>query len=140
MTMWSFCCQKREEVEVKEMQRTLMKSKIHRARVTGAFLDYEGSLSLDTCLLRAADILPYERVEVYNVFSGARFATYAIPAPEGSGEVAVNGAAARLACPGDLLIIVTYAVLGKEELLDFRPKVVFVDEKNSPREKGQHLG
>ena len=90
------------------MQRIMLKSKIHRACVTDANLDYEGSLSIDEDLMKAADILPYEQIKIYNIFNGARFDTYAIAGPAGSGEICLNGAAARMGARGDLIIIVSY--------------------------------
>ncbi len=114
------------------MLRNLLKSKIHRATVTGADLNYIGSISVDQDLLERADILEYEQVHVVNVTTGARFETYAIAAPPGSGTVALNGGAARLGLPGDLVIILAYAYLAPEELAGFNPKLVFVDEQNRP--------
>jgi aspartate 1-decarboxylase len=112
------------------MQRILLKAKIHRATVTAACLDYEGSLSIDRILLDLADIAPYEQVKVYNVTNGERFDTYAIAAPEGSGEICLNGAAARKGQRGDLLIIATYALLDEVEVRRHQPRVVLVDGKN----------
>jgi aspartate 1-decarboxylase len=112
------------------MQRIFLKAKIHRARVTGTFLDYEGSLSIDQGLMIAADIAEYEQVGVYNVSNGERFDTYAIAAPEGSGEVSLNGAAARKGQPGDLIIVTTYVLLQEEELAKHRPQVILVDDEN----------
>jgi aspartate 1-decarboxylase len=112
------------------MNRTLMKSKIHRATVTGADLDYEGSVAIDPELMAAADVLPHERVEIYDVTNGERLATYAIPGRPGSGEVLVNGAAAHKAHPGDLVILVTYAEYSDEEARRHVPKVVLVDAAN----------
>jgi aspartate 1-decarboxylase len=112
------------------MQRTLLKSKIHRARVTDANLNYEGSLTIDADLMEAADILNYEQIKVYNIYNGARFDTYAIAGPAGKGDICLNGAAARLGAPGDLLIIATYAVYDEAEVAGCKPKVVHVDSKN----------
>ncbi|MBO4225291.1 aspartate 1-decarboxylase [Bradyrhizobium neotropicale] len=112
------------------MQITLMKGKIHRASVTEADLYYQGSISIDRTLLDAAGILINERVEIYNVDTGARFATYVIEAPKGSGVVGLNGAAARLAIPGDTVIIVAYASFSESEAAAFSPRVVLVDEQN----------
>ena len=109
---------------------TLMKGKIHRARVTGADLHYEGSISIDPALIEAAGFLVNERVDIYNINNGARFSTYVIPAPHGSGEIGLNGAAARLALPGDLVIIVAYAQMSEAEAKSFTPRVVLVDEHN----------
>ena len=115
------------------MQRTLLKSKIHRATVTQADLEYEGSVTIDSDLLRAGDILEHERIEVYNIDNGERFCTYAIPGPAGSGVICINGAAAHLAKPGHKVIIATYVVLDELELSGFKPKVILVDEKNVPK-------
>jgi aspartate 1-decarboxylase len=114
------------------MQRMLLKAKIHRAKVTDARLDYEGSLSIDRALMHLADMAPYEQVNVYNVNNGERFETYAIPAPEGSGEICLNGAAARKGQPGDLVIIATYALLDEAEVARHQPRVVLVDGENRP--------
>ncbi len=114
------------------MDRILFKSKIHRATVTAADLDYEGSLGIDEALLEAADILPGEQVHVWNLTNGARFTTYAIVAPRGSGTILVNGAAAHLADPGHQVIICTFAHVPDAEARAFRPRVVAVDEANRP--------
>jgi aspartate 1-decarboxylase len=110
--------------------RTMLKSKIHRARVTDANIDYEGSITIDTKLMKAADIIPYEQVHVLNVNNGTRFSTYAIEGREGSGEICLNGAAARLAVKGDIVIILTYTQVPEEELKNYKPKIVHVDAKN----------
>ncbi|MGY4198877.1 aspartate 1-decarboxylase [Bradyrhizobium sp. USDA 4520] len=112
------------------MQVTLMKGKIHRASVTQSDLHYEGSISIDRALLDAAGFLINERVEIYNIETGARFATYVIEAPMGSGTIGLNGAAARLAMPGDKVIIVAYASFDEEEANEFKPRVVLVDREN----------
>ncbi len=112
------------------MQRIMLRSKIHRVTVTQADLDYEGSCGIDEDLLDAADIKPYEKIELYNVNNGERFSTYAIKGQRGSGEISLNGAAARKAHLGDLLIICTYAPMTDEEIETYVPKVVFVDNKN----------
>ena len=112
------------------MQVTLMKGKIHRASVTEADLHYEGSISIDRTLLDAAGFLINERVEIYNIETGARFATYVIEAPAGSGTIGLNGAAARLAMTGDKVIIVAYASFDETEAKTFRPRVVLVDREN----------
>lgn len=112
------------------MQRHLMKSKIHRATITSADLHYEGSLTLDEDLMDAADLVEWEEIQVVNVNNGARFATYIIPGPRGSGVVQLNGAAARLGMSGDLVILISYGVFAEEELARFRPTVVFVDGDN----------
>ncbi|MCS7308052.1 MAG: aspartate 1-decarboxylase [Aquificaceae bacterium] len=116
------------------MQRFMLKSKVHRARVTGAELHYEGSLSLDASLMEAAELLPFEKIEVYNVSNGARFSTYVIPAPRYSGEVRLNGAAARLGAVGDIIIIASYALYGEKELEDYKPHLVYVNEYNQIKE------
>lgn len=108
----------------------MLKSKIHRATVTDANLDYEGSLTIDRLLLEAADILPHERVEIYDISNGARLNTYAIVGEAGSGTICINGAAAHLVRPGDLVIIVTYAEYREEEALHHQPRVVQVDRNN----------
>jgi aspartate 1-decarboxylase len=112
------------------MQRHLMKSKIHRATITSADLHYEGSLTLDTDLMEAADLLPYEEIQVVNVNNGARFSTYVIEGPRGSGVVQLNGAAARLGHPGDLVILISYGVFDEAETERHAPRVVFVDGDN----------
>ena len=109
---------------------TLMKGKIHRARVTAADLHYEGSISIDRALIAAAGFLVNERVDIYNFDNGARLSTYVIPALEGSGEIGLNGAAARLVMPGDRVIIVAYAQMSEAEARTFAPRVVLVDEHN----------
>jgi aspartate 1-decarboxylase len=114
------------------MLRTLLKSKIHRATATEANLHYEGSITVDSNLLEAADILPNEQVDVLNIHNGSRLTTYAIPGPAGSGVICMNGAGARLVQPGDLLIICSYACYAKEELKQHSPRVIHVDEKNRP--------
>lgn len=112
------------------MQITLMKGKIHRASVTHADLHYEGSISIDRKLMDAAGFLINERVEIYNIENGARFATYVIEAPPDSGTIGLNGAAARLAMPGDKVIIVAYASFAEAEAKIFSPRVVLVDREN----------
>ena len=112
------------------MRRRMCKSKIHRCTVTDANLNYQGSITVDGALLDAADILEYEQVVVVNVANGARFETYAIRGREGSGDVVINGAAARLAQPGDPVIIFSYADYEAAELADFTPRFVFVDGDN----------
>ena len=114
------------------MRRTLFKSKIHRATVTGTDLDYEGSISLDRDLIEAADLLPSEKVQVLNLSTGDRLETYVIEAPPGSGEVRLNGPAARTALPGDRVIVVSYAEYDEEEARQHRPRVVRVDADNRP--------
>jgi aspartate 1-decarboxylase len=112
------------------MNLTLMKAKIHRATVTEADLNYEGSISIDENLLEESGILPYEKVDVLDINNGKRFTTYAIPEKRGSGAIQVNGAAARLVHKGDLVIIISYAQVSESEAKNFKPKVVIVDEKN----------
>jgi aspartate 1-decarboxylase len=116
------------------MQRSLLKSKIHRATVTHADVSYEGSLTLDAQLLEAADILPNEEVHVWDVTRGTRLTTYAIVGERGSGVVCINGAAAHLVRPGDLIIIASFAQLEEDEARAHQPRVVFVDETNRVRE------
>ena len=115
------------------MQLTLLKGKIHRATVTQCDLDYEGSISVDAGLLERSGILPHEQVDVLNINNGQRFTTYAIPAPAGSGTIGVNGAAARLAQKGDLVIIVAYARMAEAEARSFQPRVLLVDANNKPQ-------
>ena len=112
------------------MNRTMCKSKIHRATVTGADLNYVGSITIDPVLMEAADLLEYEQVAVVNVNNGARFETYVIPGVPGDGEICLNGAAARLAHPGDKVIVISYAQYDEEELERYRPVFIFVDEQN----------
>lgn len=115
------------------MRLTVFKSKIHRCRVTEANLNYEGSVTIDADLMDAADILPHEQVQVLNVNNGERFDTYAIRGPRGSGVICLNGPAARLAHVGDLVIILTYASMEREELERHTPRVVMVDDRNRVR-------
>ena len=117
------------------MQRTMLKSKLHRVRVTHSELDYEGSCAIDEELLDAADIREYQQIEIYNVNNGERFTTYAIRAQRNSGIISVNGAAARKAAPGDILIIATYAVYNEIELEKFQPELVYVDSMNRIKDK-----
>lgn len=116
------------------MQRTLLKSKIHRATVTGADLQYEGSVTIDQQLLDAADIVPYEQVDIYNITNGQRLTTYAIVGPPGSGEICINGAAAHRVGPGDLVIIASYARYDSAELDAYQPRIIRVDQQNKPRQ------
>lgn len=109
--------------------RIMLKSKIHRARVTQVDLDYEGSITIDRKLMEAADILPYEQVQVLNINNGARFDTYAIEGE--SGEICINGAAARLVANGDIIIILSYCHIDDEEARNFTAKLVQVDDKNA---------
>jgi aspartate 1-decarboxylase len=113
------------------MRRSLFKSKIHRATVTEADLAYEGSVTIDSALMRAADILPHERVHIWNVTNGSRLETYALEGPADSGVICVNGAAAHLARPGDLVIIATFAEAADEaEARNWKPRIVWVDARN----------
>jgi aspartate 1-decarboxylase len=112
----------------------MLRAKIHRIAVTERDVEYEGSLTLDAGLMRAADLRPFERLEVYDVTNGSRFATYVIEGPEGSGDCCVNGAAARLVEKGDKLILAAYAGVAESELNDWRPKVVVMGEDNRVRE------
>jgi aspartate 1-decarboxylase len=109
---------------------TMFKSKIHRAVVTQANLNYVGSITIDEALMEAADILPNEKVQVVNNNNGARLETYVIPGPRDSGVICLNGAAARLVQPGDTVIIITYAVMDRNEARSFKPTAVLVDENN----------
>jgi len=111
--------------------RTMLKSKIHRARVTDANIDYEGSITIDSKLMAAADILPYEQVHVLDINNGNRFTTYAIEGKAGSGAICLNGAAARLGVKGDIVIILTYTTVPEEQTKNYRPKVVNVNAKNA---------
>jgi len=112
------------------MKLTMLKSKLHRATVTHAELDYEGSCAIDQDLMDAANILPFEQLHIYNVSNGERFTTYAITAPRASGAIGVNGAAAHKASPGDLLIICTYAELDAAEAEHFKPALIYVGTEN----------
>jgi len=109
----------------------MLKSKIHRARVTEVNIDYEGSLSIDKKLMEEADILPYEQVQVLNINNGARFETYAIEADPDSGEIGIKGAAARLVTKGDTIIIIAYCHVEDDEARNIIPKLVYVDDKNA---------
>ena len=115
------------------MQRTMLKSKIHKATLTGLELDYEGSIGIDEELLEAADILPGEQVQVLNLSNGERLITYAITAPRGSRTIMLNGPAARLGFVGDKVIILTYCALENEELKNHQALVVCVDDDNNPK-------
>ena len=112
------------------MFRTMCKSKIHRATVTGADLNYVGSITIDPVLMEAADLLEYEQVQVVDINNGARFETYVIPGERGAGEICLNGAAARLVQPGDKVIVISYAQYDEAEMSGYRPTFVFVDEEN----------
>ncbi|HEV2118609.1 MAG TPA: aspartate 1-decarboxylase [Candidatus Bathyarchaeia archaeon] len=112
------------------MQLRMLKGKIHRARVTGADLNYEGSIEIDSSLMEAAGILPFEKVDIWSITNGDRFSTYALPAEPRSGIIALNGAAARKVQPGDEIIITTFVSMNEKEAEHWNPKIVFVDEKN----------
>lgn len=112
------------------MFRTMMKSKIHRARVTEADLNYVGSITIDEDLMREVDILPNEKVQIVNNNNGARFETYVIPGESGSGVMCVNGAAARLVEEGDVIIVIAYALVNEADLGEFRPKIAIMNENN----------
>lgn len=112
------------------MLLSMFKGKIHRATVTAADLNYAGSITIDKTLIEKAGILPFEKVHVVNINNGARFETYVIEGEENSGVVCLNGAAARLAHPGDKVIIIAYALMDEQEARQFKPKVVLVDEQN----------
>lgn len=112
------------------MQRTFLRSKIHRARLTEADLHYEGSIAIDPNLMEAAELLAFEKVEIYNINNGNRLETYVITGERGTGQICLNGAAARLAQPGDMVIICCYATLAEHEIEQHRATVVFVDECN----------
>jgi aspartate 1-decarboxylase len=116
------------------MERTLLKSKIHRATVTDANLHYQGSITIDPLLLEAADIVPFEKVEIYNVTNGERFATYAIEGTSGAGEIVLNGAAAHKVSPGHIVIIASYATYQEDAVRGHKPALIFVDEKNHQTE------
>lgn len=119
------------------MYRTMMKSKIHRATVTEANLNYVGSITIDEDLMEASDLLENEQVQIVNNNNGARLETYVIPGPRGSGVICLNGAAARLVQPGDNVIIISYAQMSPEEVRSHKPTIVFVDESNHPVEKAR---
>ncbi|MFI8369093.1 aspartate 1-decarboxylase [Streptomyces sp. NPDC085466] len=121
------------------MQRIMLKSKIHRATVTEANLNYIGSVTVDRDLMEAADLLVGEQVHIVNINNGARLETYVIEGERGSGVICLNGAAARLVAPGDLVILIGYASVDDEEAAKLEPKVVFVDEQNRPLKLGSDL-
>lgn len=121
------------------MQRTLLKSKLHRVHVTASELHYEGSCAIDELLLEMADIREYEQIEIYNVNNGERFSTYAIRGQRGSGMISVNGAAARKAAEGDILIIASYATYNEIELAKYEPKLVYVDDTNRIKRIGSEI-
>jgi aspartate 1-decarboxylase len=115
------------------MLRTMLQAKLHRVRVTQADLDYEGSCGIDEALLEASGLREHQYIELYNVNNGERFSTYIIKAPRNSGQISLNGAAARKAMVGDLLIICAYSTYSEAEIENHRPVVVLVDERNRPR-------
>jgi aspartate 1-decarboxylase len=121
------------------LQLTLLKSKLHRACVTHAELDYEGSCAIDRELMELAGILPFEQIQIYNVTNGERFTTYAIEAEAGSRIISVNGAAAHKASPGDRVIICTYAQLDAAETAGFKPALVYLNEQNRVTGTGQRI-
>ncbi len=112
------------------MLLTMFKGKLHRATVTDANLSYEGSITIDKTLLEASGILPYEQVQVYNLTNGSRFTTYVIEGEYDNGEICINGAAARLARKGDMVIIAAYATMSEEEAINFTPRSILVDSQN----------
>lgn len=122
-----------------QMQRTLLKAKLHHARVTHSELEYEGSCAIDGHLLDSAGILEYEQIEIYNVNNGERFTTYAIRAEHNSGIISVNGAAAHKASPGDRIIICSYAVFEQGELASFKPRLVYLGEDNHIKRIGNAI-
>lgn len=113
------------------MLRTFLRSKIHRARVTQADLNYEGSITVDVDLLQAAEMVPFEKVSIYNVTNGNRISTYVIPGVKGSGKICINGAAARLVDPGDIVIICCYGLFAPEDVANHSAKIVLVDHENA---------
>jgi aspartate 1-decarboxylase len=121
------------------VQRTMLKSKIHRATVTDCDLHYVGSITIDARLLEAADILPHEQVAVLDIDNGARFETYALAGEPGSGEIKLNGAAARLVHRGDTVIVISYATYDREELESYVPRVVHVDADNQILAVDEHV-
>lgn len=121
------------------MQRTMLKSKLHRVTVTHSELHYEGSCAIDETLLEAADIREYQQIDIYNINNGERFTTYAIRAERNSGIISVNGAAAHKANPGDLLIIASYATYTEIELEKFKPQLVYVNRQNQIVQQRQHI-
>lgn len=116
------------------MNRIVLKAKIHRATVTEANLDYEGSVTVDQSLLEAADIAEFEQVQIYDVTNGSRVTTYAMIGPPGSGVICINGAAAHLVHPGDIVIIASYGIVTPEELRSHKPRIIHVDGTNARRD------
>ena len=121
------------------MQRTMLKSKLHRVHVTHSELHYEGSCAIDEALLEAANINEYEKIEIYNVTNGERFSTYAIRAERHSGIISTNGAAAHKAKPNDIVIIATYAQYSALELETYKPELVYVDDHNRIKERKNQI-
>lgn len=121
------------------MQLTLLKAKLHQARVTHSELEYEGSCAIDSNLLDAAGIREYEQIHIYNLANGERFVTYAIRAEAGSNVISVNGAAAHKASPGDRVIIASYVSLSEQEVKSFKPTLVYLDEKNVIKRTGDAI-
>ena len=115
------------------MLRTILKSKIHRATVTEANLEYEGSITIDRDLMDAADLLPHEKIDIYDCTNGQRLSTYVIPGPRGSGVIGINGAAAHRVKPGDQVILASYAQLAPDEARAYQPRICFVDGTNALR-------
>ena len=113
------------------MERIMLKSKIHRATVTDANVEYEGSITLDEEFMKVADLIPFEQVHIYNISNGNRFQTYCIKGERGNGDICINGAAARLAKKGDLIIIASYVNIKDVELQNFQPTLVYLDENNA---------
>lgn len=128
------------------MNRIMLKSKIHRATVTEANIDYEGSITIDKNLIEAANLVPYEQVQIYDVTNGNRLETYVIPGERGSGVICLNGAAARLIRKGDIIIIASYVSMEEEIVRTHQPTLVYVDEKNrirrlkAPEQAAAHSG
>ncbi len=121
------------------MQRTMLKSKLHRVKVTHSELDYEGSCAIDDTLLEAANIREYEQISIYNVSNGERFSTYAIRADRNSGIISINGAAAHKAAPDDIIIIASYANYSEIEIEKFAPQLVYVDDQNRIQSQRNHI-
>ena len=121
------------------MQLTVLKAKLHRACVTHAELDYEGSCAIDEALMEAAGIHEYEQIHIYNIANGERLVTYAIRAERGSRVISVNGAAAHKASPGDRIIICSYATLSQQEMASFRPTLVYLNERNEITDRRDHI-
>jgi len=117
------------------MLRSMLKSKIHRATITGADLNYEGSITIDSCLMEAADLFPFERIMVYNISNGNRFDTYVIEGERGSGSICLNGAAARKGASGDLIIIASYGLCSEDQIAEGKSILVWVDAKNQLKER-----